>query len=746
MRNFYLLGILLCMLMSSRVKADAIVERNDSPVNSTPRLPLSAPIFTPDIVNYYRQQTDISFRASQSNGVGVTEVWRSRTEEENYVLVTTFSESETIVHDYNLSPRTRYKYKMRVVYGSEVSPWSSILYVMTLSKYYEPTVVTTWPYYNDILLTITDNTFYDEEYEVIRIDENGATNLGTFIYPDSGQVFTVWDAIETPGATVTYQISMKPLAEEDPNSYNYNHVVTTTLSQLELINPGELGYGLCGSQNLMFFGTNGDATAFGVEVYRSTNADGPWSLVANLPSPGEDFIDDVAPRVSYYYKARLAKDGVYSPYSNVVFFAGASDWYAPTFDVTLNGSSVQIKLTDNTYADDPYRLYRSDLPSYIETIVMPDSGGVHIFNDTTVIPGITYEYFLEATAQPFCETWPSEDIVATATITTPPIPDYTIASFTLVDPVNDTDVRPLVNGQKITITAPHFLNIRANTDAKTKSVMFFLNNKRRSDNGGPIFSYFPEKNGDYADGLMHQGVYVLEATPYSEKNGKGIKGETVVIEFEVLGPDADYTIKSFALVDPVTDQDIGPLVDGAVVDVSLAANIRAYADPKTKAVMFFLNNKRRADNGAPVFSYFPETNGDFAPGLTVTGHYVLEATPSSEKNAAGIVGETVTIEFDVVCSGCDADEARMAKVGAVSFFPNPVVATSQLKIQTLPGNEVRIQVVDQLGQAWASAITLVADDTGALVHPVSAMNLNKGIYLLRVDVNGAQITKRFSVE
>jgi hypothetical protein len=743
MRNFYLLGILLCMLMNSPVTADVIVEKNEPPVNPTSSLALSAPGFTPDVVNYYQDQTDISFRAHQFNGVGITEVWRSRTEEENYVLATTFSGSETMVHDYNLSPRTQYKYKMRVVHGSEVSPWSSILYVITLSKYYEPTVVTISSLYSNMVFTFTDNTYLDDYYEIYRIEESGFTLLQTLTLPDSGQIFEFWDAIDDPGATVTYRITMKSVGLEYYDWFHFDHVVQTTLPPV-VIGNAEESEQVCGSQNKLYFEIY-DSFLDSIAVYRSLSAEGPYSLIATLPSSASTFLDDVPPRVGYYYKARLTYNDQHGDYSNVLYIEGDSDWYTPGFEVTPNGTDVQIKLTDNSYEDYAYRLIRGDLPAYFETVFMSDSGSVYIYNDTTVVPGVSYTYYLEATTGGDCDAWPYEDIVASAQITIP-ITDYTISGFTLVDPVTDTDVGPLVNGQKITITAPHFLNIRANTDAKTKSVMFFLNNKRRSDNGGPIFSYFPEKNGDYADGLMHQGVYVLEATPYSEKNGKGIKGETVVIEFEVLGPDADYTIKSIALVDPVTDQDIGPLVDGAVVDVSLAANIRAYADSKTKAVMFFLNNRRRADNGAPVFSYFPETNGDFAPGLTVTGHYVLEATPSSEKNAAGIVGETVTIEFDVVCSGCDADEARMAKVGAVSFFPNPVVATSQLKIQTLPGNEVRIQVVDQLGQARASAITLVADESGALTHPVSAMNLNKGIYLLRVDVNGAQVTKRFSVE
>jgi hypothetical protein len=162
--------------------------------------------------------------------------------------------------------------------------------------------------------------------------------------------------------------------------------------------------------------------------------------------------------------------------------------------------------------------------------------------------------------------------------------------------------------------------------------------------------------------------------------------------------------------------------------------------------MFFLNNKRHADNGPPTFTYFAEKNGDYQAGLTVTGHYVLKATPSSMKNGEGIVGETKTIEFDVVCSGCDNRTAQNARVGDVSFFPNPVVNTSQLKIQTFPDSKVRIQVLDQLGQKRTPSISLTTDESGSLQHPVSALNLGKGIYLLSIEVNGEQMTKRFVVE
>lgn len=941
MRNFYLMGILLCMLMiGGSATAGPPLPNEKRTVATAPAL--NAPEFTPDSWQYYVIQTDISFRVSKMNSRGILEVWRSKTNEENYVLAGTAT--DPFFYDYNLPPRTEFKYKMRVVDGSEVSPWSGIKYVKTESKYYEPTVVTLRPGYDEPLMEMTDNTYYDDSYTVYRIDENGSTELYTFSLPDSGQVYTLWDdPLPRPGI-VTYRIQMNLpyYVETDPNSYYYDYQFEGRLPTPELENGEQWDY-VCGSQNKLEFWSAGDASIHNTEIYRSLNEDGPWTLLATVPSTAYQYLDDVAPRTNFYYKVRQVYNGMYSDYSTILYIEGDSDWYTPGFELTLNGSAVQVKITDNSYQDAAYRLYRDDIPTYLETIVLPDSGSVYIYNDTTVlpghtytynleattmnycdgwpyedgvaqaeittpavtptlptpavgdgsyadptcgsvnrlsfsyvgnsyettvevyralssdgpyfkiatayeyeylddvsprvnyyykirilrdeevsdfsepvyiigksdwyvpelavsmdgsaiqvkitgksdagvayrlmrgdlpiyyelniptdsgsvfiyndtnvVPGRTYEYFLEATVFQSCDDYPYEDIVATAAITTPVPQDYTINSFTLVDPVTDTDVEELVPNMQISVVAPYFLNIRANTDAKTKSVMFFLNNKRRSDNGAPTFTYFPEKNGDYQAGLTEPGHYILEATPYSEKNGKGIKGETIIIEFDVLRPDIEpepeYVIKSFSLIDPETDQEIGPLVDGAVVDVSLSANIRANTDSKTKAVMFFLNNKRRADNGAPIFSYFPEKDGDYAPGLVTTGHYVLKATPSSEKNAQGIVGETVTIQFDVVCSSCDASEAQLARIGEVSFFPNPVVSTSQLKIRTLPGSDVRIQVVDQLGQPRTSLISLTADESGALLHPVSALNLGKGTYLLSVEVNGQQVMKRFVVE
>jgi hypothetical protein len=745
MRKLYLLSIPLCMLFLD-VYADTPM--NEKPINNSSlriSFALSAPVFTPDVVNYYPVQTNISFRASQSNGVGITEVYRSLSETTGYELITTFTESETMIHDNNLKPRTAYFYKMRVVHGSEVSPWSTILYTKTYSKYYAPTIATAELTHNTATLQITDNSYYDASYDVARIDDvGGFVELGSYELLDSGQVFMVYDGDLESASTYTYRISIPVVSEVDFHYYYEDYIVTTPLEKPRLINGEEFEY-FCGSQNMLVFGFDDDAET-SIEVYRSLTEEGPYAHLTTVEPTGFNYLDDVAPRVSYYYKIRLKKNGMYSAFSDVLYMEGDSDYYAPDFTVQWNGSAVEIKLTDNSYADEYYTISRSDLEDPLAyQHAMLDSGGVFILVDTSVTHGTTYYYYLEGKTINYCDGWPFDDGIAFASITIPPA-DYTITSFTLVDPVSDQDLQQLIPNMQVATTKPHFPNIRANTDPKTKSVMFFLNRKRRSDNGGPIFSYFPEKNGDYQPGLTEPGHYVLEATPYSEKNGKGIKGETVIIEFDYYRLDLDYYIEGFTLVDPTTDQDIGPLEDGATVDVSRMANIRANASAHTNAVMFFLNNKRHADNGPPTFTYFAEKNGDYQAGLTVTGHYVLKATPSSMKNGEGIVGETKTIEFDVVCSGCDNRTAQNARVGDVSFFPNPVVNTSQLKIQTFPDSKVRIQVLDQLGQKRTPSISLTTDESGSLQHPVSALNLGKGIYLLSIEVNGEQMTKRFVVE
>ena len=247
--------------------------------------------------------------------------------------------------------------------------------------------------------------------------------------------------------------------------------------------------------------------------------------------------------------------------------------------------------------------------------------------------------------------------------------------------------------------------------------------------------------------MYEVGPYRLEATAYSEKNGGGVKGVTVYLSFDIKA--SSYVIESFTLVDPVTDQDIGPLMNGAVVDASLNANIRANTNSNTKSVMFFLNNKRHADNGGPIFTYFSEKNGDYQPGLSIPGNYVLKATPSSLANGQGSVGQTVTIQFSVSGSAPNLSEEPLMvdqDTKTIDLFPNPVVEESQLIIHSDRDKVIMLQVYDQFGHPVGTSLQATTDENGEWKLAVEELKLRRGAYIVNVVIDGARHLKRVVVE
>ncbi len=134
-------------------------------------------------------------------------------------------------------------------------------------------------------MQMTDNTYYDESYTVFQIDGNGTTELYTFSLPDSGQVYTLWDdPLPRPGV-VTYriQLNLPWYVETDPNSYYYDFQFEAQLQTPVLENPEEWEY-VCGSQNKLLYSSSGDQSFHDTEIYRSLNVDGPYTLIATVPS------------------------------------------------------------------------------------------------------------------------------------------------------------------------------------------------------------------------------------------------------------------------------------------------------------------------------------------------------------------------------------------------------------------------------------------------------------------------------
>jgi hypothetical protein len=271
-----------------------------------------------------------------------------------------------------------------------------------------------------------------------------------------------------------------------------------------------------------------------VELYRSRSADTGFELIATL-NEGESYYSDqdLVSQKTYYYKARIIREGEVSDFSAVASTQSPYMMHDPIVSAVLTAdNTVEVSVQDRSYLDASYELYgwnRTDLvQTFSRSIQMLDSGGTYTFIDTLVVPGKTYSYhvnaFLQCEGQPYVGEWSSDPI------TIPIIDSPTINSFSLVDSRTNQVVREIQDNDRF-VASPKF-SITANTDLTTSSVEFILNGETYIENDEP-YSLFDGK-GKTDGGNLKPGNYTLTATAYSDDNLGGVEGNTITIHFTVI--------------------------------------------------------------------------------------------------------------------------------------------------------------------------------------------------------------------
>ena len=263
-------------------------------------------------------------------------------------------------------------------------------------------------------------------------------------------------------------------------------------------------------------------------------------------------------------------------------------------------------------------------------------------------------------ATPTLEATATSQATATPIVTNTPLPtspaDQAVVSFTLVNAETNQDSGQLVDGAVITLNnPPQKFNIRANINPeKVGSVLFELNGKTRKDNNSP-YSLFGDNQGIYNEWKNPRvGQYTLTAVPYSKKRGQGNAGQSMTISFSVEYAPSDQAVTGFTLVNAETNTDIGPLVDGAVINLDAfdnkKFNIRANTDPEiVGSVLIMLNNKPRRENQFP-YAVFGDKDGVYRGWKPIEGSYSLTAQPFTKKGAKGAPGQSLNISFKVARS------------------------------------------------------------------------------------------------
>jgi hypothetical protein len=274
-----------------------------------------------------------------------------------------------------------------------------------------------------------------------------------------------------------------------------------------------------------------------VELYRSRNADTGFELIATL-NEGESYYSDqdLVSLKTYYYKARIIREGEVSDFSAVASTQSPYMMHDPIVSAVLTPeNTVEVSVQDRSYLDASYELYGWNITDQVQTfstsIQMLDSGGTYTFIDTSVEPGKTYSYhvnaFLQCEGQPYVGEWSSNPV-------TIPLSLPSINSFTLVDSRTNQSV-PLHDDDQFA-ASPKF-SIIANTDVTTSSVEFILNGETYIENDEP-YALFDGK-GKTDGGNLKPGDYTLSATAYSSDNLEGVEGNTITIHFTVIRGNKD---------------------------------------------------------------------------------------------------------------------------------------------------------------------------------------------------------------
>jgi len=147
-------------------------------------------------------------------------------------------------------------------------------------------------------------------------------------------------------------------------------------------------------------------------------------------------------------------------------------------------------------------------------------------------------------------------------------------------------------------------------------------------------------------------------------------------------PLAGQSVSGFTLIDSDSDLDIGPLVDGAVIDLTglgtTTLNVRANTLPSTiGSVLFGLDGDpdHRIENSAP-YALLGNSGSNYSDWNAPLGTHTITATPYSGPDATGAAGPAISVSFTIT-SGTGGPPGNLAPVvdaGPARFAVEPATS------------------------------------------------------------------------
>lgn len=235
-------------------------------------------------------------------------------------------------------------------------------------------------------------------------------------------------------------------------------------------------------------------------------------------------------------------------------------------------------------------------------------------------------------------------------IDTTPTPtfDGKVTGFRLTNGSTGADLGALSNGASFNLSAlPATLNIVAETSGAVESVTLNLNGTAQTDNTAPY---------SLSAALTKVvGSFSLSATPYALDNAGGTAGTPVAISFTIVDdtppPAFDGKVTSFSLVNAATNTIVGTLSNNATIDFSQLGtdkiSIIANVSGAVESVKFVLNGSDFKTENLPPYSLLGDDNGVYGVWQPAEGNYSLEAKPYAKDDAAGDLGQALSISFKV---------------------------------------------------------------------------------------------------
>jgi hypothetical protein len=192
------------------------------------------------------------------------------------------------------------------------------------------------------------------------------------------------------------------------------------------------------------------------------------------------------------------------------------------------------------------------------------------------------------------------------------------------------------------------------------------------------------------------GLYTITATPFSRSNGKGSAGTSQTIRLKIIDEEPPKVV-GFNLINVDTNSAMRKIVDGEVLNLAVLPTkniaIEAIKGPsQVGSIKFALNGdlNYRLENKYP-FSISGDSKGVFKPFDLSLGSYEIAATPFSEKNEAGLRGETSAIKFKVI----DRPLIKVTSLSLINTDSNEVVKDIKdgdvINLAELPSKNISIR-------------------------------------------------------